>query len=114
MCKTYWNRDLNSSINIYSIIEAAIKGQARPSILERSKTLTTDFESGNVTLKRDRKKTAAKKTRKERECGECGQTGHDIRTCPQLDESNQGSPKTGSRKEKEEPQRRQSKEQDLP
>ncbi|KAL0241398.1 hypothetical protein GEMRC1_006633 [Eukaryota sp. GEM-RC1] len=62
-CGTYWNRDLNSAINIYSIIEATINGQGRPSALERSKTQTTDLKSGKDTLARDqkKKKTATKK-----------------------------------------------------
>ncbi|KAL0233020.1 hypothetical protein GEMRC1_011767 [Eukaryota sp. GEM-RC1] len=90
-CGTYWNRDLNSTINIYSIIEATINGQGRPSALERSKTQTTDLESGKDTLARDqkkKKKTATKKektstgkTRKKTTCGNCGQEGHNKTSC---------------------------------
>ncbi|KAL0232917.1 hypothetical protein GEMRC1_011664 [Eukaryota sp. GEM-RC1] len=94
-CGTYWNRDLNSAINIYSIIEATINGQGRPSALERSKTQTTDLESGKDTLARDQKKkktTATKKkktstrkkktsTGKKKTCGNCGQEGHNKRSC---------------------------------
>ncbi|KAL0249688.1 hypothetical protein GEMRC1_004917 [Eukaryota sp. GEM-RC1] len=107
-CGTYWNRDLNSAINIYSIIEATINGQGRPSALERSKTQTTDLESGKDTLARDqkKKKTATKKektstgknktstgkkktvtgknktsTGKKNTCGNCGQEGHNKRSC---------------------------------
>ncbi|KAL0252021.1 hypothetical protein GEMRC1_001233 [Eukaryota sp. GEM-RC1] len=99
-CGTYWNRDLNSAINIYSIIEATINGQGRPSALERSKTQTTDLESGKDTLARDQKeKTVTKKektstgkkktvtgknktsTGKKKTCGNCGQEGHNKRSC---------------------------------
>ncbi|KAL0241153.1 hypothetical protein GEMRC1_006388 [Eukaryota sp. GEM-RC1] len=89
-CGTYWNRDLNSAINIYSIIEATINGQGRPSALERSKTQTTDLESGKDTLARDqkkkktatkKKKTSTGKTRKKPTCGNCGQEGHNKTSC---------------------------------
>ncbi|KAL0244402.1 hypothetical protein GEMRC1_008486 [Eukaryota sp. GEM-RC1] len=89
-CGTYWNRDLNSAINIYSIIEATINGQGRPSALERSKTQTTDLESGKDTLARDQKKkktatrklkTSTGKTRKKPTCGNCGQEGHNKTSC---------------------------------
>ncbi|KAL0229242.1 hypothetical protein GEMRC1_013861 [Eukaryota sp. GEM-RC1] len=99
-CGTYWNRDLNSAINIYSIIEATINGQGRPSALERSKTQTTDLESGKDTLARvQKKKTATKKKKtstgkkktvtgknktsigKKKTCGNCGQEGHNKRSC---------------------------------
>ncbi|KAL0216789.1 hypothetical protein P9112_008973 [Eukaryota sp. TZLM1-RC] len=55
-CSTYWNRDFNSAINIYSIITSAINGEGRPSIFERPKTQTKDFENGSSTSQRDQKK----------------------------------------------------------
>ncbi|KAL0238622.1 hypothetical protein GEMRC1_013095 [Eukaryota sp. GEM-RC1] len=67
------------------------KGKTRKSLsLERSKTQTTDLESGKDTLARDqkKKKTATKKektstgkARKKPTCGNCGQEGHNKTSC---------------------------------
>ncbi|KAL0249674.1 hypothetical protein GEMRC1_004903 [Eukaryota sp. GEM-RC1] len=98
-CETYWNRDFNSGINIHSIIEAAIQGRSRPSVLEREKSQTNEFENG-MAIKKKRKCTncgevghnsrSCSKKKKEkkmiskilRECSMCHETGHDKRNCP--------------------------------
>ena len=39
-CKGLWNRDVNSSLNIFKIVEAKIAGKERPVYLQRKQIVS--------------------------------------------------------------------------
>ncbi|KAL0216775.1 hypothetical protein P9112_008959 [Eukaryota sp. TZLM1-RC] len=98
-CSTYWNRDFNSDINIYSIITSVINGEGRPPIFERPKTQTKDFENGSSTSQRDQKKKTAEKDKKPR-CGMCRGEDHNRRNCPSQVSETSTSSSGGQRRQR--------------
>ncbi|KAL0244953.1 hypothetical protein GEMRC1_009033 [Eukaryota sp. GEM-RC1] len=91
-CHVLWNRDFNSAINIYNIVNGTIQGQGRPAVLERPKSQTTPVVDGGNTDQIPKKKTVSKgkgkakrpltKVRGPNKCGICFQPGHNRATCP--------------------------------
>ncbi|KAL0241572.1 hypothetical protein GEMRC1_006807 [Eukaryota sp. GEM-RC1] len=91
-CHVLWNRDFNSAINIYNIVNGTIQGQGRPAILERPKSQTTPVVDGGNTDQIPKKKTVSKgkgkakrpltKVRGPNKCGICFRPGHNRATCP--------------------------------
>ena len=45
MCKGLWNRDVNSSFNIFKIVEETIAGKGRPEYLQRKKQIVSNTTS---------------------------------------------------------------------
>ncbi|KAL0207444.1 hypothetical protein P9112_012072 [Eukaryota sp. TZLM1-RC] len=58
------------------------KDSLEPSIFERPKTQTKEFENGSSTSQRDQKKKTAEKDKKPRRCGLCRGEDHNRRNCP--------------------------------
>ncbi|KAL0246555.1 hypothetical protein GEMRC1_007767 [Eukaryota sp. GEM-RC1] len=91
-CHVLWNRDFNSAINIYNIVNGTIQGQGRPAILERPKSQTTPVVDGGNTDQIPKKKTVSKGKGKAKrppttvrgpnKCRICSQPGHNKTTCP--------------------------------
>ncbi|KAL0245053.1 hypothetical protein GEMRC1_009133 [Eukaryota sp. GEM-RC1] len=75
-CHVLWNRDFNSAINIYNIVNGIIQGQGRPAVLERPKSQTITIEDGGITDQVPKKKSVSK-------CQFCHMEGHTTAKCPQ-------------------------------
>jgi len=54
-CKSLWNRDLNASLNIYSIVKSHIDGNERPKYLQRSKICSGATSVSHIDYTRDAK-----------------------------------------------------------